>query len=122
MCVGDYRLNRLVRWVRTNRSVAAGGEQILPPDQQRVAVAFFNSTTDIHFSFGSAAVSGISPLADDRYSGNVLITLQQHGDLPSKAWFAEPDVGASSIEIWEAFLPERFLSIEGTELERLLSQ
>lgn len=119
MCIGDWRLGRLVRSSAQAFDIATGVGLTLKPSQQRVGIWFSTDETPIAslvawkllFTNGSI-LSGMYP------TGHVLVTLENSGDLCTKGVTVSSQDGNFKGTFTEFFMPEKYLTAALEEFER----
>lgn len=119
MCMGDWRLGRLIRSVGRNLIVAGTGPTLVAANQQRVGITFCafpnaGNTLTINVRKAGALVASLSDLG----SINMLqhFTLMSHADLPTYEFTAVLAV-AGNVDIIEYILTEEALRLLPKELE-----
>lgn len=111
MCVGDWRLGRLVRSVHSTWIISGSGNLVLPANPQRVALsvslttAHASALTWANLAVGSTPLTVI-PLNDSHFH----ITLLTHGDLVTKSFTISQGSNASTGSWVEYLLPEGMLT------------
>lgn len=112
MCVGDWRLGRLVRSVVSNQSISAGVNAVLAANRQRVGVlvSMGGSATIAATMTTRIQVDGLDVCFLGSGQLSRLFTVQESGDLPTKQFTivrGNIDFTACFVEF---FLPEEVLS------------
>lgn len=115
MCVGDYRLGRLITSFVRNISVGAASGVFLPPDPNRVGILFGGNSSNAIWitSDGPAAANQgfLVPISDKPQ----MISLRDHGDLPTKGFNAIAIGGATVMQVTIFVLPESALAAHGIQ-------
>jgi hypothetical protein len=112
MCVGDYRLGRLIRSVVRSVNTSATASTTILASPQRVGIIFGISEN----AFINTRSVGITVDGFDGFhiSGNhpyLAFNMLEHGDLPTRK-FVVSSLGSTAIFICvEQFLPEEALNI-----------
>lgn len=107
MCVGDYRLGRLIKTVHSQPLLTAGLFTVIPANEQRVGLWIGNSvsgTTLVYYdspTLGDAALQQVLAGSDPYY-----VTLAEHGNLPTIRHSMTISGAAFVVAVVEFFLPE----------------
>jgi len=107
MCVGDWRLGRLIR-SRGNHLVPIGNIiGTLPRNQQRVGVTFCAFPSTEVFTL-AVRYGGVETFTVGQFITTALVqhyTIVEHGDLPMQEFLCVVGAGGT-VEVIEYFLPE----------------
>lgn len=110
MCIGDWRLGRLIRheWVTFDPAV---GNRTFPANKQRVGIGFSgqtssNLTQNISLQWDFSLTVMFLP----EIAGMLLFTLETHGDLPTREWIVRQDSNVDLVTVTQFFLPENVLA------------
>ena len=110
MCVGDYKLGRLVRSIVRQGLFNVGGEITLLRNPDRVGVTIFPpSSANIQITIDQPAgltTSAFMEPTHDLWNFNLLT----HGDLPTREWHIIKLTGQGNIMVIEFTLPETVLA------------
>jgi len=111
MCIGDWRLGRLIRRKITTANLTTGLSISIPEDRQRVGViAGIGSQQALLTSYARVLVDGTVILFLGNGVSSATFTLVTHGELPTRP-FSIVSVGATTIASFvEFFMPEEYLS------------
>jgi hypothetical protein len=112
MCMGDWRLGRLIRHQITAWDTAAGTGLIIMPSLQRVGLSISLST------FATAVTNSVTISIDGIVSGQMSqavpfrhIDMLHFGDLPTRK-FSVAGLSGNAAGVWiEYFAPEPALAI-----------
>jgi hypothetical protein len=119
MCMGDWRLGRLIRHQVTAWSTGAGTGLTILPNQQRVGISITIATLSVTTA---TVVLSIDQIAANLMSNNVPfrhLTLLDYGQLPTRRFDVAAGVGTAS-GVWiEYFAQEDMLAIPFEELKRI---
>lgn len=111
MCVGDWRLGRLIRSQGTDFSTSVASQLTFQRNAQRVAVMiaidplFAMSTGVTELTFDNLAVVTVN-----FYNPMSIISLQTHGDLPTHKFTIAASEDVVTGTITEFFMPEHYLA------------
>jgi hypothetical protein len=111
MCVNDWRLGRLIRSRVTTFTSPATLDQLAARNADRVGITFsvFEAGSDLTILVDEAGSGKSFVVLTPNYPW-IHLTLQEHGDLPTKRFRMGANVPALNITVIEYFLPERVLS------------
>ena len=112
MCVGDYRLGRLVRIQIFDEVITSPNEVLFPANMNRVGVSIFapdSSSVQINWDVIISGTRGFLMLTTME---PLHFTLLTHGDLPTKSFVVFASIGDTQIQVIEYFLPESVLAGE----------
>lgn len=110
MCMGDWRLGRLMS-IRQRSFAPIAGQETFPASRQRVGILLSgesgDDTTVVKVQFGLGTVMSWCPLQ----TGPFMFSLDRHGPVIQKEWIiVTSGADLDSITVWEYFLPEEVLS------------
>lgn len=112
MCVGDWRLGRLIRSSIHNIVAPSSGDTLVERNRDRVGLtiatpdALADNTVQVEVELGVFRSWVI--LTPDNCMMH--ITLSTHGDLPTRKWRCGSNLPGIDYIVTEYFLPERVLS------------
>lgn len=120
MCVGDWRLGRLIRSQVTSVAHASVSSLIALPNKDRVGILLGYSSGTISVN-NSVAISVNDTLAFMIGGGKpvLMLSMRDHGDLVCQK-FSAAMIGASTgqVSFTEFFLPESYLAAGLAEFNR----
>lgn len=111
MCLGDWRLGRLIKSVPRNQVVVGPATFDIPHNNQRVALQIYTDAGTILGGNGMSIFRGttlvylISPVGGPFY-----VDLKDHGDAPVHKYTCDPGANTVTVMIVEWFLPEPVLN------------
>lgn len=123
MCLGDWRLGRVIRHQITNIPNSNATFQLCPANNQRVAVNI--AITGINIASTFFVDVQIESLLVFHLTSNlnyVHYDITQYGDLPTKAVNMVSTLSTGTIAVIEWFLPEDVLSAGIEEFMRQLGK
>ena len=111
MCIGDWRLGRLIRSKITTANLTTGLSISIPADRNRVGViAGMGNQQALLTGYTRLLVDGTVIFFLGNGTPSATFTLATHGELPTRA-FSILSVGATTIASFvEFFMPEEYLS------------
>lgn len=111
MCIGDWRLGRLIRAVEGPIVTFGVGLLTINPSMQRVGLTFALAGTGTTVApLATVSVNGLAFMSLDNGFPYVHFTMATHGDLVTKQWGFQV-IGATAYGYYiEYFLPENYLS------------
>lgn len=110
MCIGDWRLGRILTSVPRIVSIANGGTFTLPPSEQRVGVMFIPDSAVLQGSAQNILSNGVIVGTMGLVPIAVIFTLKDNGDLPTRQFeIVNAVAGAVTWGVTEWFLPEDVL-------------
>lgn len=121
MCIGDWRLGRLIRTNAYTQTPGIGGTYTVRANPQRVGLTIqsFQTNTVIGQSL-SIAVDNVTVLFLPPTSTIFHCTFLSHGDLPTRKFDITTPGTATVIGIIEYTLPEEFIAAALDEFKRSL--
>ena len=122
MCVGDWRLGRFIKTSARTISVTAGSPVSIGASRQRVGVFLMGNLVDMA---GGAAysleINGVPITLVNASINTGLITIETHGDLPTKEVAVTTFSGGPfTCYVTEFWLPEEFLEKGTKEWQQVL--
>jgi hypothetical protein len=120
MCLGDWRLGRMIRSYRTKNGINAT-PVTYNKNAQRVGIQFSADATDIQLAAYDLTINGFNIWSSsNQISTSPIFTLVNAGELPTLEWVITV-VGGNlmTISVVEWFLPESVLQ---TALESIQSE
>lgn len=122
MCVGDWRLGRLMRSQTTVQTPGIAGNATLPRNPQRVGLMIgVQSTLAIAAQQPVVSVAGVVVLWMRAGENHAMFTMLEHGDLTTRDWSVLTPAAATPISFTEFFLPEEVIAAALEEFKRSLS-
>ena len=122
MCVGDWRIGRLIRSNINYLAAAASATVSVPASMQRVGIEFANGTfasndlAAVHISTGGSILYYMS-----NGVGRIRLTMKDDGDMPTRAWtITNGSTSSGNIAIVEYFLPEEVIQAGIEEFKRIM--
>lgn len=110
MCIGDWRLGRLVR-IKSVTFDPTGPRPTFTANKQRVGIMFTGEVSTPLTQFVVLQLGSSNFLTFDPSScGPVLFTLEKHGELPTLEWTVNGNSTVDTVSVTEFFLPENVLS------------
>lgn len=121
MCIGDWRLGRLIRSEAKTFTPGIGGIVTLGRNMQRVGLlvssqSVLNITTQNIQIAVDGIIVGLLTLGEHQR----LYTFLEHGDLSTRSWTITTPVAANVVSTVEFFLPEKYIAAALEEFERSL--
>lgn len=111
MCISDWRIGRLITSVTHNLATMVTPSIILPPNRQRVGVSFFGlGFSDVNDPDFLVTMPDGSLIAINRGLPYLHLTLQSHGDLPTRQFTITDPSDSDNGTVIEYFMPEQYLS------------
>ena len=111
MCLGDWRLGKLIRATTFTGSIASNGTLTINADPCRVGIHFGgNSVNQPSAGLVQFAVDGVFFAQPDQAQLSETITLANHGDLPTRQWTITNKTGATyTYSYTTLILPEDYI-------------
>ena len=119
MCIGDWRLGRLIRSKITTANLTTGMSISIPADHNRVGViAGIGNQQSLLSTYARLSVDGTVIFFLGNGIPAATFTLATHGELPTRA-FSIVSIGATTIASFvEFFMPEEYLAAGLEEYKR----
>jgi len=122
MCIGDWRLGRLVRSVGRTVIPSDGDTDRFGPSRQRVGLTFevhlptpvVNSACLITFTNGQRLLVGAG-------TNSLHVTIATHGDLPTYGFTVDLLTTGVTCTVIEYFAPEEYLQAGLDEFRRMIA-
>lgn len=116
MCVSDWRLGRFIKPAFQSQTVINPATFTLQANRQRVGVMVAGDAVQLGGGNSIALkIDGVQVASITQQTPTVLITLANHGDLPTRKIVFDAGLGATlGVGITEFTLPEEFLD-DGTK-------
>jgi hypothetical protein len=118
MCINDWRAGRLVRHTITTGDLSVAAITI-PANQQRVGLFFSPTTTLTAAGIVGIAVDGIATFIISGFAPLLHLSLDRHGDLPTRKFTVSSIASVSGFAVVEFFMPESYLA---AGLEQFVSE
>jgi hypothetical protein len=122
MCIGDWRLGRLIPLKITTRDLTAGGPLAIAADTNRVGIIFSTGfTTGTGTNLADIAINGSLMFSLALNTRILELNLAQHGRVPMQAFTVTVGATANAtVCVIEQFMPEEFLAAGLDEFKRSL--
>jgi hypothetical protein len=104
MCLEDKRLGRETGSAEYLVAIPVGKTQLVGPNPLRVSLTIFPpDTSSIHFTSRNEAVAG-QGIFLQAGQAPVCLTIEEHGNIVTWAWYANATAGTLNVPVIEATL------------------